>query len=197
MEENENVQQEVVDVQAEPVEASSENKKLTKKEKRHMDLPGNPLKGRNHYNATKVLFVLSCVATAIIGATFILPLIAIIFGMVSVILWFVFVAFGTLITIGLMWTKQEVKNFNQGWMDFNANAFSSGSNIANALITAIPIIAGVGLALFIAAWILIGVGFKKDEFRHKKYKTYLIVFIFVSILFVVLSIVALTAKYSD
>ena len=196
MEENTNNKQEVevIDVEASPV---TEKKKLTRKEKRHMDLPGNPLQGRKLYNASKTFFILSCVITAIVGATFALPFIAVIVGIISVMLWFVFVAFGTIFTIGLMWTVQEIKNMNGSWMDFNTSVFNSGSVIADAMVTATPIIAGVGLMIVIVAWILLGVGYKKDEFRRKNYKTYLIVLIFVTLLFVVLSIVALIAKFSN
>ena len=190
---NEEQKPEVIDAEATPV--TGKKKKLTRKQKRHMDLPGNPLKGRKLYKASNFFFALSCIMTAIVGATFAVPFFTIIFGIMSVMIWFVFVAFGTIFTIGLMWTVQGIKDANASWMDFNSKVFDSGAIVANALITAIPILAGVGLAIFILTWILLGVGYKKDEFRRKGYKAKLIIFIFITLLFIVLSIVSMFAKF--
>ena len=106
---------------------------------------------------------------------------------------------GTVFTIGLMWTVEDIKKFNADWMNFNNGIFNSGSVLADTLMTAVPALSGIGYALFIIAWILLAVGFKKDkdEGRHKNYKGFLIAFIFITILFIAVSIFALVASQSS
>ena len=50
-----------------------QKKKLSKKEKRHTDFPGNPVKGRGLYKWSKFFFVLTILGTVLTGFVLVLP----------------------------------------------------------------------------------------------------------------------------
>lgn len=153
-------------------------------------------KGKALKGWSLVFFIFSCIATALIAMSIVLPFFIIIFGLISGLVWFLFIVLGTVFTIGLMWTVDAVKEFNQGWMAFNDKLFNSSETILNSLIGAIPVMAVVGAVIMLITWILMIIGISTDKNRKKYYTAMLIVLGVLSLLYIIIAIISIVANNS-
>lgn len=142
-------------------------------------------------------FILTCIVTSILAASIVLPFFVIIFGLLSALIWFLFLVVGTIFTIGLMWTVDGVKAFNQGWMSLNDKIFNSSSTIANTVAGYIPVIAVIGSIIVLSTWIMMIVGITTDKSRRKYYTVMMIILGVLSILYIVIAIVTILINGSN
>lgn len=136
-------------------------------------------------------FIMSCIALLTVISTFVLPLIIVVFGLLSVIVWFIFLAGGTIFTLGMMWTIDGVKDFNSDWMAFNNQIFEAGNTIADQVLKAIPIVVIVSSVFFSITWLFMILGINKDKDRKKYYKGMIIALSVLTVIFIAFSIVTL------
>lgn len=149
-------------------------KKMSRKERRHTDFPGDPVKGRALHKWAVFFFVLTCIGTGLTGAMIVLPFFIVLFGLVSVIVWLVCLAFFTIFTLGLIWLSDETKIINQNWMNFNNSLFNSTNTIYEFALRVIPSILVSGGILIAISWMFLILGFNLDNERKKKYKAKMI-----------------------
>ena len=150
---------------------------------------GKALKGWSLF-----FFILTCIVTTIVAASIALPFFIIIFGLIAGLLWFLFVAVGTIFTVGLMWTIDGVKSINDGWLAFLNQVFNSSNTVVEAVSKAIPIIAIMGGVIILITWIFMIVGRATDQNRKKYYTAMLIVLGFLSILYIIIAIITIVAN---
>lgn len=150
---------------------------------------GKALKGWSLF-----FFILACVVTTIVAASIALPFFIIIFGLIAGLLWFLFVAVGTIFTVGLMWTIDGVKSINDGWLAFLNQVFNSSNTVVEAVAKAIPIIAIMGGVIILITWVFMIVGRATDQNRKKYYTAMLIVLGFLSILYIIIAIITIVAN---
>lgn len=173
----------------EPVEESKpKSKRQLKKERKKADKPGDPYKGRAAYKWFKFFFILFCIALGLVVLGFALPLLLTIIGVFSFLMWLLFIIFGTIFTIGLMWTDDGVKKFFSDWnnastklMDMTNNSYALAGKVLPPIIIA-------GCVLFIICWIFVLAGYNKDIERKPKYKKFLIALGIVTGIFVLAAI---------
>ena len=140
-----------------------------------------------------VFFIFSCLSLIAVLGTFVLPILIILFGLLSVIAWCCFILAGSVFTIGLMWTIDGVKEFNHSWMAFNNMLFEAGNVIAEKALQAVPYIIVVGAILFAATWPFMIVGRIKDKNRKKYYTGMIIALSVLTVFFVAASILTMVA----
>ena len=153
---------------------------------------GKALKGWSLF-----FFILTCIVTTIVAASIALPFFIIIFGLIAGLLWFLFVAVGTIFTVGLMWTIDGVKSINDGWLAFLNQVFNSSNTVVEAVSKAIPIIAIMGGVIILITWIFIIVGRATDQNRKKYYTAMLIVLSFLSVLYIIIAIITIVANSNN
>ena len=172
-----------------------QKKKLSKKEKRHTDFPGNPVKGRGLYKWSKFFFVLTILGTVLTGFVLVLPaLLALLSGFILV-LWFVVVVVVSLFTIFLIWSTDEGKSFFNGWREFGTTLFNSATDVEKYTNSLIPTILIIGGSLIIVAWSFISIGFCTDKARKKKYIGMMIALGIVTLIYVLFLIINLRKYY--
>lgn len=135
-------------------------------------------------------FVLSCIATFLIGASLALPFFLVVLGIVSIICWLVVIVFFTIITIGLIWTSDTTKRINGSWMSFNEMLFNSGTAASEFAIKAFPIMSIVGASIILFTWLFIIFGFITNKKRQKFYKAMLIVLGIITLIYIVITVIS-------
>lgn len=168
-----------------------------KKDKNNPNNPEEPKKGKALKKLSTVFFVFTCICAVLIGLTIALPALITIVGLLSAIVWVVFILTGSIFTLGMMWLSDDVKQFNQWWMDTNTKLFDSGNNVAEFGTKVVPIIAIVGGAFMLITWALLIIGFNTDEYRHKTYKGQIIALGIITGISIALLIIALIMIYSN
>ena len=168
-----------------PDTKSGENKDATPEELKK----GKGLKGWSLF-----FFIMSCIATGIIAASIALPFFLIIFGLISALLWILFIIVGTVFTLGMMWVPDSTKEFNHGWMAFNDKLFNSSETIINSVAAAIPAMAIVGGVVVAITWIFMIVGIATDKNRKKYYTAMLIVLGVLSLLYIIIAVISIIAN---
>ena len=168
-----------------------------KKEHKDDPRPDNPKEGRVLKRFSNFFFVMSCISLFFVIATFILPFLIVLVGMVSVLAWLVFIIVGTLCTLGMMWLIDDVKHFNQWWIDANNSLFNVGNNIQEWGLKIIPPVAIVGSIFIVIAWILIIIGFNVDQARHRHYKGKIIALSIITSIFVIGAIISLIIAFTN
>lgn len=159
--------------------------------------PDNPKEGRALKGWSNFFFIMSIISTALVGSTFALPLIVVIFGLMSALFWICWLLIGTIITVGLMWMSDDTKKFNQGWMDFNNRIFDTSNSVSEFGMSIVTTLVIAGALFFVITWILMMVGINKDEVRHKHYKGMMIALGIISFIFILLAIFALIVVYNQ
>ena len=151
-------------------------------------------KGKGLKGWSLVFFIFSCLATALIAMSIALPFFLIVFGLISALLWFVFIVVGTVFTVGLMWVPDTTKEFNRSWLAFNDKIFNSSETIISSVVSAIPVMAIVGAVIMAITWILMIVGISTDKNRKKYYTAMLIVLGVLSLLYIIIAIISIIAN---
>ena len=117
-----------------------QKKKMSRKERRVTDFPGDPVKGRTFYSWAKFFFVLTCLGTGIVGAMIILPFFITLFGIFSVIAWLVLIVCGTIFTLGMIWLSDDTKSFFGEWQKLNEKTLDASNNVYSFVEKSIPVI---------------------------------------------------------
>ena len=146
---------------------------------------------------SKFFFVLTCIVSGLFGASIALPLFLAIFGAFSAFLWIMFIIFGTIVTIGLMWTSGDIKAFIHGWQDFNDKVFNQSNVVIDAVTQALPIASIIGAVIILITWILVLVGVSKDKNRKKLYKGFIIALSILTTIYVVLALISIIQNGSQ
>ena len=146
-----------------------EVKKMSRKEKRKTDLPGNPVKGRVYFEFANFFFVLVCIGFGITIFSVALPVFLVLIGLGSVLCWIVLIMFLSIFTLGMVWLSKDFKAFISSWQGFNDGLFNSANNTAElAKVIIPPTLIAVG-ALIVVSWIFLVVGLVNDKERKKAY----------------------------
>ena len=153
---------------------------------------GKALKGWSLF-----FFILTCVITTVVAASIALPFFIIIFGLIAGLLWFLFVAVGTIFTIGLMWTIDGIRSINDGWLSLLEQVFNSSNTVVEVVSKAIPIIVIIGAVIILITWVFMIVGRATDKNRKKYYTAMLIVLSFLSVLYIIIAIITIVANSSN
>lgn len=153
---------------------------------------GKTLKGWSLF-----FFILACIVTTIVAASIALPFFIIVFGLIAGLLWFLFVAVGTIFTVGLMWTIDGVKSINDGWLAFLNQVFNSSNTVVEAVSKAIPVIAIIGGVIILITWVFMIVGRATDQNRKKYYTAMLIILSFLSVLYIIIAIITIVANSNN
>ena len=141
---------------------------------------------------SKLFFILTIIGTVLTGVMIFLPIFLGIVGVISIIAWLFGMIFLSIITVGLIWTIDEFKKFNDGWMNFNTSMFNSTvatTNFANNVLPYVLISGGVIISL---CWLFTILGRVLDKFRRKKYSgriTFLAVITSIYVGFLVLNLI--------
>ena len=163
-------------------------------DKRENATPEELKKGKGLKGWSLFFFIMTCIATGLIAASIALPFFIIIFGILSVIVWLVLIVVVTIFTLGLVWTIDDVKVINQGWMSFNDKLFNSSEAIANIAIRAIPTIAIIGASFVFITWILMIIGISTDKNRKRYYTGMLIALGVITLLYAIIAIISLVVN---
>lgn len=181
-------------VEFKPLEVSERQyKKDHKKDKKAND----PVEGRAIKKWSTFFFVMSVISTVLVVSSFALPVIIVLFGLMSALIWICWLAIGTIFTLGMMWMSDDVKKFNQGWMDFNNRIFDAGnaaSEFGTNIVTGVVV---AGAAFFVITWIFMVVGINTDEVRKRHYKGMIIALSIITFFFVLLALFAIIFVYSQ
>ena len=151
-------------------------------------------KGKGLKGWSLFFFILSCIATGLIGASIALPFFIIVFGLLSALLWFCFIFIGSVITLGMMWIPDSTKEFNRSWIAFNDKLFNSSQSIIDAVTGAIPVMAVVGAVIMTITWIFMIIGISTDKNRKKYYTAMLIVLGVLSLVYIIIAIISIVAN---
>ena len=119
---------------------------------------------------SKLFFVLTIIGTILTGVMVFLPIFLAILGVVSTIAWLALIIFVSIFTIGLIWTSEDFKSFNTGWMSFNSTLFSSSNTITEFALKVIPSVLVSGGVIIALCWLFTILGRCLDKFRKRKYK---------------------------
>ena len=133
---------------------------------------------------SKLFFVLTIIGTAFAGVMVFLPIFLGLLGVFSVLIWLVFIIFVSIFTIGLIWTSDDFKSFNDGWMSLNDKLFHSSSAIADFTTMIIPSILISGGIIIGLSWLFTILGAVFDKIRHKKYKGRIIALSIITVIFI-------------
>lgn len=162
-----------------------QKKKMSRKERRVTDFPGDPVKGRTFYSWAKFFFVLTCLGTGIVGAMIILPFFITLFGIFSVIAWLVLIVAGTIFTLGMIWLSDDTKSFFGEWQKLNEKTLDASNNIYSFVEKSIPAILISGGVVILISWLFIILGLNKDPDRKKKFKGMMIALIVITVIYVI------------
>lgn len=141
---------------------------------------------------SKIFFILTIIGTVLSGVMIFLPIFLGIVGVISIIAWLFVMIFLSIITVGFIWTVDEYKKFNDGWMNFNTSMFHSTIATTKFAMNVLPyVLISVG-GIFVLAWLFTILGRILDKIRRKKYSgriTFLAVITSFFFGFVVLNII--------
>ena len=164
-------------------------KKMSRKEKRHTDLPGNPVKGRKLFGWSRFFFVLTCIGTVLTGVMVFLPFFLIIFGLLSALIWIIYILAVTIFTLGMIWLSKDMQQFSGNWMDFNNTLFDSSNNAADMALKFVPFILISGAVVIGFTWMFLVLGRVFDEARKKKYNGLMIALGVISAIYIIFLII--------
>ena len=174
-------------------------KKMSRKERRHTDFPGDPVSGRAFFGWSRFFFVLTCIGVGLTGLMIILPFFLVVVGLFSALLWIIAIFFLTVFTLGMIWISSDIQTVSGNWMAFNNMLFDSSNNTANFALSVIPIILISGGIIIGITWMFLIIGRILDEARKKKYKGFIIalsVFTALYIIFLILNLLRMQV-YAD
>lgn len=119
---------------------------------------------------SKLFFILTIIGTALTAVMVFLPIFLAILGVLSTLVWFLAIVVVSVFTIGLIWTNEDFKSFNTGWMDLNSKLFNSSNSLNEFVNKVVPPILIAGGVVIIISWLFTILGAIFDKFRIKKYK---------------------------
>ena len=151
-------------------------------------------KGQGLKGWSLFFFILSCIATALIAASIILPFFIVVFGLFSALMWILFILVGTIFTLGMIWMVDGIKEMNQQWMTFNDKIFNSGNVVADVVSAAIPTMAVIGGVIVGITWIFMIIGILADKNRKKHYTAMLIVLGVLSLVYIIIAVISIIAN---
>lgn len=138
-------------------------------------------------------FVMSALGLMVVAGSIALPIVIMLFGVISALCWVLFVLFISVFTLGMIWLNEGVKTFNRAWMDFNDMLFHAGDTIYQKALVTVPYLVIGASVFFIGAWIFMIAGIIKDKNRKKYYTGMLIALGIITLLFIISTIVTLIA----
>lgn len=134
---------------------------------------------------SKLFFVLTIIGTILTGVMVFLPIFLAIVGVISTIVWILGIIVISVFTIGLIWTVEEFKAFNSGWMDFNTKMFNSSNSINEFVMKVIPFVLISGGVIIALTWLFTILGAVFDKFRLNKYKGRIIALSIITVIYIV------------
>ena len=134
---------------------------------------------------SKLFFVLTIIGTILTGVMVFLPILLAIVGVISTIVWILGIIVISVFTIGLIWTVEEFKAFNSGWMDFNTKMFNSSNSINEFVMKVIPFVLISGGVIIALTWLFTILGAVFDKFRLNKYKGRIIALSIITVIYIV------------
>ena len=174
-------------------ESEREYRKKHKKDPK----PNDPKEGKAFKRWSDFFFTMSIISTVLVGSTFALPIIIVIFGLFSALLWLLWIVVVTIFTLGMVWVSDDIKKFNQGWMNFNNGIFDIGNSASEFGMSIVTTLVIVGAIFFAITWLFMILGFNKDQVRHKHYKGMIIALGIITFIFILLGIFALIVIYNQ
>ena len=138
---------------------------------------------------SKLFFVLTIIGTILAAVMVFLPIFLAIIGVVSTIFWLVAIIFLSIFTIGLIWTSEDFKSFNTGWMDFNSRMFNSTNTLTEFALKTIPFVLISGGIVIAIGWQFTILGAVFDKFRKNKYKGRIIGLSIITVLYIVFLVI--------
>lgn len=138
-------------------------------------------------------FVMAAIGLLVVASAIVLPVVIMIFGVISALAWICFVLFISVFTLGMIWLNEGVKAFNKEWIAFNDMLFHAGDTIYQKAIVAVPYLVIGGSIFFVGAWIFIIIGICKDKNRKKLYTGLIIALSVLTVLFAIAAAVTLVA----
>ena len=133
---------------------------------------------------SKLFFVLTIIGTVLTGVMVFLPIFLAIVGILSTILWLLAVIIVSIFTIGIIWTSEDFKSFNSGWMAFNTSMFNSTNKVTEFALSVIPSILVSGAIIIALSWLFTILGSCFDKIRRKKYKGRIIGLSIISVIYI-------------
>ena len=170
-----------------------EENKVVEVEQQIEEKPDNK-KGRALKKWSLFFFIFCCIALVMVGSTFAIPVVIILFGVMSTIVWLLFVLVVSVFTLGIFWTSNDAKAFNQGWMAFNSSLFNVGEVIYDKALSAVPYLIGGGSFFYVMAWLFMIIGLCKDKNRKKFYTGMMIALAVLTTAYIAMSVITLIAN---
>ena len=157
--------------------------------KMEQNLPNNEeedtLGGKTLNAFSKLFFVLTIIGTVLTGVMVFLPIFLAIVGIFSTLLWLIGVVFVTVFTLGIIWTSNDFKSFNEGWMSFNTSMFNSSNSLTEFALGVIPFILISGAVIISLSWLFTILGRVFDKIRIKRYKGRIIGLSIITVIYIV------------
>ena len=138
-------------------------------------------------------FIMAAIGLLVVASAIALPIIIMIFGVLSALMWVCFVLAISVFTLGMIWLNEGVKAFNKDWMAFNNMLFHAGDTIYQKALSAVPYLVIGGSIFFVGAWIFIIIGIIKDKNRKKLYTGLIIALSVITLLFAISAGITLVA----
>ena len=134
---------------------------------------------------SKLFFVLTIIGTILAAVMVFLPIFLAIVGIISTIIWILGIILVTVFTIGLIWTSNDFKSFNDGWMAFNTSMFDSSNSLNEFAMSMIPFVLVSGGIIIGLSWLFTILGRVFDKFRMNKYKGRIIGLSIITVIYIV------------
>lgn len=173
----------------------NEEEELDKEENKANSLPVQQVEEKPIYedkaggralNAfSKLFFVLTIIGTVLAAVMVFLPIFLAIIGIISTIVWILGIIIVTVFTIGLIWTSNDFKSFNDGWMAFNTSMFDSSNSLNEFAMSMIPFVLVSGGIIIGLSWLFTILGRVFDKFRMNKYKGRIIGLSIITVIYIV------------
>ena len=149
--------------------------------------------GRAARKWSMCFFVFACIMLLVVAGTIVLPVVIMLFGIVSALCWICFILAGSVFTLGMIWLSDGVKAFNKGWMAFNDTIFNAGNTIYKKVLPVVPILVIIGSVFFLSTWLFMIIGRIKDKNRKKYYTGMIIALSVLTVLFIGVAVVTMIA----
>ena len=143
------------------------------------------LGGRVLNGFSKLFFVLTIIGTILAAIMVFLPIFLAIVGVVSTIVWIFGIIIVSIFTIGLIWTSEDFKAFNSGWMDFNSRMFERTNSLTEFATSMIPFVLVSGTAVIAISWLFTILGAVFDKIRFRRYKSRIIGLSIITVIYIV------------
>ena len=170
-------------------------KRMSRRERRHADLPGDPLKGRALYKWSAFVFVLAMFGAALTCFVYVLPILLPVLGTMIILAWLIAIVASSIFTLFMIWYSDDAKSFFDGWINFGRSFFDVGRDADRLAYRAVPVVLIVGGALLIICWSMLSIGLSTDKARKKSYIGMMIALGIITLVYVIFFFVNLRKYY--